>query len=238
MVPVGLTIWRKELEDSSLPYQAQIFRDDFVYKNVFTFDCKANFKVNNATLANTGNDSNVNAVDANPIDGRIYTFRNRVPVFSPSYLVSLDSTIRDAISDIASISQDYDSGVDFSPLLTTTIPGELTAPPLRPAVLFKNAKTSTKVNFAPGGYKMFSMRYSKEATLYTLLKALMPIDSQGTEGLEVTPPGGDSFLMCLKPTIRTGTNNDMKLLTQAEFVYKCNVKAGKPAKLPTVQELE
>ena len=60
----------------------------------------------------------------------------------------------------------------------------------------------------------------------------------GSVGLEVTPPGGDSFLMCLKPTIRTGTNNDMKLLTQAEFVYKCNVKAGKPAKLPTVQELE
>jgi len=235
MVPVGLTIWRHDHTNASNQYQ--LFRDDFVYKNVYTFECKSNFKVNNTTLSNS-DESNVNAVDANPIDGRIYTFRNRVPVFSPSYLVSLDSTIREAITDISAIDADYETGVHYGPLLTTTLPGELTAPPLRPAVLFKNVKTSTKVNFAPGGYKMFSMRYSREATLYTLLKALMPIDSIGGDGLEVTPPGGDSFLMCLKPTIRTGVNNDMKLLTQAEFVYKCNVKAGKPAKLPTVQELE
>lgn len=233
LVPVGLIITRQNTQED-----AQIFRDDFVYKNVFTFDCKSNFKVNNTTLANTGNDSNVNAVDANPVDGRIYTFRNRVPVFSPSYLVSLDSTLRGNITDISAIDADYETGVHYGPLNVTTLPGELTAPPLRPAVLFKNAKTSTKVNFAPGGFKMFSMRYSKEATLYAFLKAVMPIDSIGGDGLEVTPPGGDSFLMCLKPTIRTGTNNDMKLLTQAEFVYKCNMKAGKPAKLPTVQELE
>lgn len=236
MVPVSLIVTARNTISGAGTTHAHVFRDDFVYKNTYAFECKSNFKVNNTTLSNSDN-SNVNAVDANPIDGRIYTFRNRVPVFSPSYLVGLTNPQREEITDISAIDQDFDTGVNYDPLLTTSIPHELNAPPLRPAVLFKNAKTSTPVMFAPGGYKMFSMRFSKEATMYTLFKSLCPVDSIGTDGLEITPPGGDSFLMCLKPTIRVGSNNDMALHTQAEFVYRCNVKAGKPAKLPTVQEI-
>jgi len=241
-VPFKNLIYAKEVDGSGAKYNRVIFRDDFCEKGVFTFSSKANFKINNTTMAGTAGDgaSNVNAVDANPIDGRIYTFRNRVPIFSPSYLENLDPTIKSQLEQLSLIGDGvlHDYGVGFGVLNITTAPDSLHAPPLRPAVVFNNCKTSTKVAFAPGGYKMFSMSYAHEGTMNSLFKHIMKQEFVTSSTQRICPPGADSFMICLKPTIRTGSANAMALHTQAEFVYKCNMKAGKPCKLPTVQEIE
>ncbi|AXH76154.1 MAG: putative capsid protein [Circoviridae sp.] len=219
-----------------------IFRDDFCQKAIFTFSSRANFKINNTTMAGTAGDgaSNVNAVDANPIDGRIYTFRNRVPVMSPSFLENLPAIQKANLEQISLINpgvlQDY--GVGFGVFNVMNIPESLSAPPLRPAVVFNNCKTSTKVAFAPGGYKTFNMSYAHEGTMNSLFKHICEQEFVNSTTQRIVPPGADSFMMCLKPTIRTGGANEMALHTQAEFVYKVNMKAGKPAKLPTVQDIE
>lgn len=227
---------------SDLTVFRDIFRDDFCEKAIFTFSSKANFKINNTTMSGTegaGSD-NVNAVDANPIDGRIYTFQNRVPIFSPSYLENLAPTVKSNLEQISLINPGvlHDYGVGFGVLNVTTVPDSLHAPPLRPAVVFNNCKTSTKVAFAPGGYKMFSMSYGHTGTMNSLFKHIMEQEFVTSTTQRICPPGADSFLICLKPTIRTGAANDMALHTQAEFKYQCNMKAGKPAKLPTVQDIE
>lgn len=245
-VPFKIVIKMADIKNHNFPdelYYRDILRDDFCQKAVFTFSSKANFKINNTTMAGTdgAGASNVNAVDANPIDGRIYTFRNRVPIFSPSYMENLSAAEKQQLQQISLIG-DTNYGVQFGLLNVLNVPDSLHAPPLRPAVVFNNCKTSTKVAFAPGGYKMFTMSYGHEGTMNSLFKHIMKQEFYPgfTEGQpqRIVPPGADSFLMCLKPTIRTGGANDMALHTQAEFVYKVNMKAGKPAKLPTVQDIE
>lgn len=241
-VPFKVVILCKELGAGSGTYFRNIFRDDFAEKAVFTFSSKLNFKVNNTTMAGTAGDGsgNVNAVDANPVDGRIYTFQNRVPIFNPSYLENLAPTVKSNLEQISLINTGvlHDYGVGFGVLNVTTVPDSLHAPPLRPAVVFNNCKTSTKVAFAPGGYKMFSMSYAHEGTMNSLFKHICEQEFVTSTTQRICPPGADSFLMCLKPTIRTGGANDMALHTQSEFKYQCNMKAGKPAKLPTVQDIE
>lgn len=241
-VPFKIVIEQRDEGHTGVEYFRVILRDDFCEKAVFTFSSKANFKINNTTMGGTAGDgaSNVNAVDANPIDGRIYTFRNRVPIFSPSYLQNLDSTVKSQLEQISLINSGvlHEYGVGYGVLNITTAPDSLHAPPLRPAVVFNNCKTSTKVAFAPGGYKMFSMSYALEGTMNALFKHIMKTEFESNSAQRIVPPGADSFLICLKPTIRTGGANNMALHTQAEFKYQCNMKAGKPAKLPTVQDLE
>lgn len=237
-VPFKVSIFMRD-QSSGTEFFRMIFRDDFCEKAVFTFSSKANFKINNTTMAGTDGSgaSNVNAVDANPIDGRIYTFRNRVPIFNPSYLENLDPSVKTQIDKVHLINASEDYGVAFQVLNVTNAPDSLHAPPLRPAVIFNNCKTSTQVAFAPGGYKMFSMSYGHSGTMNSLFKHIMKQEFVTSVTQRICPPGADSFLMCLKPTIRTGGANDMALHTQAEFVYKCDMKAGKPVKLPTVQDL-
>lgn len=235
-VPFKVIIECEEKQTPDVVYTRTIFRDDFVEKAVFTFSSKANFKINNTTAAE-GGDYSVNAVDANPIDGRIYTFQNRVPIISPSFMENLSASEKTQLNALSEIGiANY--GVGFGVLNVLNVPDALHAPPLRPAVVFNNCKTSTKVAFAPGGYKMFSMSYSHEGTMNSLFKHIMRTDFETNNAQRIVPPGADSFLMCLKPTIRTGGANDMALHTQAEFKYQCNMKAGKPAKLPTVQDIE
>jgi len=221
-------------------------RDDFVEKAIFTFSSKANYKINNTTVGGEGS-TNVNAIDANPIDGRIYTFRNRVPIFSPSYLMNLDTTVSLALQQVSAIGDGYvpspfidgKYGVNYQNLNKIDVPDSLHAPVLRPSVVFNNCKTSTKVQFAPGGFKTFSMSYAHSGTMNSLFKHIQKQVFHGaTPNQRIVPPGADSFLICLKPTIRTGGANDMALHTQAEYLYKCNMKSGKPCKLPTVQDLQ
>lgn len=243
-VPIRVLIYRY-LKDTGDPEQVS-FRDDFVEKAIFTFSSKANYKINNTTVALDGND-NVNAVDANPIDGRIYTFRNRVPIFSPSYLMNLDTTVSLSLQQLSAIGDGYvpspfvdgKYGVNYENLNKVDVPDSLHAPVLRPSVVFNNCKTSTKVQFAPGGFKAFAMSYAHSGTMNSLFKHLQKQVFHGAApNQRICPPGADSFLICLKPTIRTGGANQMALHTQAEFVYKCNMKSGKPCKLPTVQDLQ
>lgn len=243
-VPFKIVIESEMAVPGHVPvYDKVILRDDFCEKAIFTFSSKANFKINNTTMSGTaggtGSD-NVNAVDANPIDGRIYTFQNRVPIFNPSYLENLAPTVKSNLEKISLLNPGvlHDYGVGFLVLNATTVPDSLHAPPLRPAVVFNNCKTSTKVAFAPGGYKMFSMSYGHSGTMNSLFKHIMEQEFVTSTTQRICPPGADSFLICLKPTIRTGGANDMALHTQAEFKYQCNMKAGKPAKLPTVQDIE
>tara|TARA_B100001142_G_scaffold169459_1_gene169057 strand:+ start:1086 stop:2423 length:1338 start_codon:yes stop_codon:yes gene_type:complete len=245
-VPVKI-VFEKEVQQAGTNYLTVVFRDDFMEKAIFTFSSKAIYKINNTTLAGDGAaGTNINAVDANPIDGRIYTFRNRVPIFSPSYLSNLESSIHTNLIQISSM-EETDSGgtpipqtaygVQYNVLNKTSVPAELHAPVLRPAVVFNNCKTSTKVSFAPGGYKTFSMSYAHEGTLNSLFKHIMKQEYYSDSVQRICPPGADSFLICLKPTIRVSDNNNIALHTQAEYVFKCNMRPGKPAKLPTVQDI-
>lgn len=246
-VPIKIVIEKEAYSTGS--YFTVIFRDDFMEKAIFTFTSKATYKINNTTLAGDGTaGTNVNAVDANPIDGRIYTFRNRVPVFSPTYLDNMDATTQGNLEQISSMQETDDLGVpipqtsygvQYNVLNKTSVPGELHAPILRPAVVFNNCKTSTKVSFAPGGYKTFSMSYAHEGTLNSLFKHIMMQEMFAVTPTtqRICPPGADSFLICLKPTIRVTDNNNLALHTQAEYVFKCNMKPGKPAKLPAVQDI-
>lgn len=245
-VPIKIVIEDRRNDGGSY-HNHVMFRDDFLQKAVFTFSSKATYKINNTTLAGEGTaGTNINAVDANPIDGRIYTFRNRVPIFSPTYLDNMDATTQSNLEQISSM-QEVDSGgtpipqtsygVQYNVLNKTSVPGELHAPVLRPAVVFNNCKTSTKVSFSPGGYKMFSMSYAHEGTLNSLFKHIMKQEFVSSTTQRICPPGADSFLICLKPTIRVNENNGLAVHTQAEYVFKCNMKKGKPCKLPTVQDI-
>jgi len=67
-----------------------VLRDVNLGRHVITVSCQGRFRFQNVTPAGTGaeeNSTNINAVDANPVNGKVYTFRNQAPLFfGPVYV--------------------------------------------------------------------------------------------------------------------------------------------------------
>jgi hypothetical protein len=258
MVPIRVAFTKK---DSQIPtingvetlvYTYRMILDDTdAYRNQFSLSVSGLFKVHNVTVPSDG-EKDKHAINAQPIDGKLYNFRNRVPVFHPSYLAGTQSTAPniEALSFLvtsvgttngASMSS-YETGVHYQALNSSlTNPVELESPPLRPSVIFKNSTSSEKVYMAPGALKFRKTYFAMSGSLMSIFKRILPIpyNVQETDGAaNHIPPGGDSFLMCLKPTLKTSNTEVVTIDTDHSFVFKAHCKKGKMLLLPTKQVLE
>lgn len=255
MVPIRVSIRKKEWFGVINPATAaaeetdtrQILDDTDAYRNQFTISVSGLFKIHNVTLPpDEGKDKH--AINAQPIDGKLYNFRNRVPVFHPSYLAGFSSTVGQ-ISNLANdpvatgiTMTSYETGVNYDALNSGTAnPIELESPPLRPGTVFKNSTSSEKVYMAPGALKFRKTYFAMAGSLMTIFKRILPIpfNVQNTSGTASSiPPGGDSFLVCLKPTVKISNTEVVTLDTQHSHMFKAHCKKAKMLLLPTKQFLE
>jgi len=251
MVPIRVSIRKDDFYGavgSTVPYpDRQVLDDTDAYRNQYSLSISGLFKIHNVTVPSPG-EYDKHAINAQPIDGKLYNFRNRVPVFHPSYLAPLSTTIgqvsnlaNDPVATGISMAS-YETGVNYDALNSGTAnPVELETPPLRPGIVFKNSTSSEKVYMAPGAMKYRKTYFSMAGSLMSIFKRILPLPfnaqtTSGTAGL--VPPGGDSFLVCLKPTVKISNSEVVTIDTHHSHMFKAHCKKGKMLLLPTKQYLE
>lgn len=118
---------------------------------------------------------------------------------------------------------------------------EFTAPPLRPSTIFANSKTADKIRFPPGGFKTFKTQFRYDGTLFKLCRDVTQVmySHDGSDAANGKYPSiGDSFIMCLMPTIKT--KDDEKVRVAFDFVTdgKVHCTKFKGGSLPTTNMVE
>jgi hypothetical protein len=198
---------------------------------------------------------NANAIDANPLSGKIYTFRNLAPRFNPGWLTSQSVATQSELERMAGrpanrVHWDYkqlSSGDSAAGVAMPSI-NEFKLPVLRTRAVFSNAKTSTNISIPPGGFKIFKTRFTYDGTIVRLLRDITQVMQQ-TGSMTGTPnqtnsgadyPSlGDSFLLCLTPSMKTGGADDAVTLgfdfTKDGQAYMTKYTAGT---MPTTNVVE
>lgn len=180
-------------------------------------------KFQNVTPADNvdGAQYNANAIDANPLSGKIYTFRNLAPRFNrgwlsaqgPSTATALDLMVGRPINrnnwDYKQISALTDSAAGIGmPAIN-----EFKLPVLRTRAVFSNAKTSTNISIPPGGFKVFKTKFTYNGSIVRLIRDVTQVMRDPSLNTPVDtgtkyPSLGDSFLLCVTPAMKTGGADD------------------------------
>ena len=193
---------------------------------------RANIKINIAGLHKFQNvtpadheDSaryNANAIDANPISGKIYTFRNLAPKWNQGWLAGQPSSSATILQDLSGrplnrSKWDYkqiSSVTDGATGVGLPLINEFKLPVLRTRAVFSNAKTATNVSIPPGGFKTYTTKFTYDGSLARLCRDItqVTIDAVGSDSRVKAgtkyPSLGASFLLCLTPSMKTGGLDD------------------------------
>lgn len=226
-----------------------VLRDTNLGRHVITVSCSGRFRFQNVTPAGDGepaNSTNINAVDANPVNGKVYTFRNQAPLFSASYV----STLTDA-STLAGIKALQTTQTVFDMYGNTVVPADgkggdafvhIAAPPLNPSSIFRNAKSTGNVTFPPGGFKTFVTSYLRSDSIFkycqVISQADVSVESVTAADHATYPPAGDSFMMCVRPTIKTKIGEVIRMSYNTEHIMKAMIKPVKRSALQVVNLIE
>jgi len=205
------------------------------------------FRFQNVTKSSGAEESNgnINAVDANPLSGKIFTYRNQAPLFSNSYLTGKDTAaeapFRAGVEDLQSVSKDFE-------MYATATNGKggaafiLPAAPLNPSSIWRNVSSTGVVTFPPGGFKTYTTSYVRSGTIRKYIQEISQTDlvappqySHSHHG--AYPPAGDSFMMCLRPTLKT-TSEAITVAYDTEYVLTGSMKRRRASPLQVVNDIK
>jgi hypothetical protein len=169
----------------------------------------------------------VHDIHANPIQGKVFTFRNQRPHFKDAYQSnnSFDTTTRVGMQSL----NDYDQS-PFDVIKGATNDdafAHISRPPLNPRSLFSNAAGHGSVMLAPGAYRGYNCKFQRSETVKNFIKGVFRIGDDGK-----MPPIGASMMMCFQPSMRTSDTELVKLGYDYTAVYNCGVRFKKQMGLP------
>lgn len=229
-----------------------ILRDTQLGRHKITVSIKGRFRFQNVTIASGSSvsaNSNINAVDANPLSGKIYSFRNQAPLFSDSYITTFDEIadipFREGVEELQNVNTEFEM---YGSVIGSGGKGGLAftldAPPLNPSSIWRNVTKTGQVVFPPGGFKTFKTSYLRSDTIRQYIKDISQTDLYRTDaGADVAnasskyPPAGDSFMMCLRPMLKT-TSELMEMVYDTEHVITASIQSRKPSPLQVVNTIE
>jgi len=197
-----------------------VYRDTQFAKAMISIKVGCIHKFQNVTAASGGND-NVNAVDANPLMGKIATFRNLSPTWNKGWL-SANPGGQNVLTNFSARASSI-TNWEYPMTSIFNVPAdsldELRAMPLRMPTVFANSKTSTKVHFPPGGYKTFRTGFSFKGSIFKFMRDTTQVSSEPSgDKVGKYPSLGDSFGMCLVPTIKQSADSAENAL-KIQFDY-------------------
>lgn len=233
-----------------------VLLDTQLGRHIITVSCKGTFRFQNVTPASSAGDasSNINAVDANPVSGKVFTYRNQAPIFADSYVSTLtDPATLAGIRDLQNVYKDF----EMYGVTDTTLAGKggaafthIPAAPLNPSSVWRNVKSTGRVVFPPGGFKTFTTSYLRSESIAKYCQVISQTDLSFVPpaGLALAsqaqyPPAGDSFMLCLRPTIKTlvgngSTGEVIKMAYNTEHIMMASIKRRKPSPLQVVNTIE
>ena len=257
---------REEFVDTKIPY----YTNKQWGEDIVTFACKSITKVNNVTPAGTDR-HDINDVNANPLQGKLYDFTHQTPRFRDAWLENTHDTATESYSDIdklqsCNLRQDMlqtqylrlkvpVTGTDD---FTFTALHKAFKQPPRGSTIFKNCDGVKDVHMPPGGFKSIvrtgTVKASTARFIHGCLQGHVPVAGMVIEGvnnaaesvlgdkedkrIKTKPVVTPSFMLALEPTVRTATNEEVKLVVNRDLHHMCWIrKARSPgtAKYNTVR---
>lgn len=191
-------------------------------------------RIQNVTPADDGTDMNVNAADANPLMGRIYDFKHGAPRLSESFIKDTTLSWGASFGDVDKISSaNYDQVILSTMHLRSNsdVNGTLARAFILPpngASVFSNCEGAKDVSMPPGGFYTVKRTHKVVANVKRFLAGAVDLEDPLTynPGIQTIHPANvaKSFMVALRPTMRTGTNEEVKLGIARDLVIKTQVK--------------
>lgn len=211
-----------------------MFFDPDAGRHDFNFEAVAHFKVQNTTDADhvegtlASNMAAVakgdrNNIHANPVDGLVYRFRNAVPKWSAGFLAEHSDNGND-LNDLHVLNNvgitDVSGVTDLD--LAAYLPNEFKVPPPAPYTMFANCSGRSKIYIKPGEFKTLKLKEFYHGTINSFIKRYVSVANAGG-GAEI-PPGGNCYMIGLKPTLRTQATESVELQCETQRYYAGVVK--------------
>lgn len=228
----------------------EIYRDTQFGKASLKMTIGGVHKFQNITPADHGTTNegyNANAIDANPLQGKIYTFSKLAPTWNKGWLADQTSGTQVTLNlfsgrpysrnqwDYKMIGTAADTATDGIVLPNLN---EFKLPPLRPRSIFSNVKTSGRVSIPPGGFKTFSTKFSYVGSIsrfardITQQNSYEPVSGRPEISTGKFPSLGDSFMMCLTPAM-TSSGESVNLAFDYQKDGQAYIKKYTMGTMPT-----
>ena len=220
------------------------FISSAIGESIIDIRIKTNVKFQNTTPADddpdaTGVDMNKNAINANPLQGKIMRFSDIAPKFVNGVLDDISAGEK-ALSAV--ISNDISSVVSGNGKMNTSAlyDGNGVAlaryfePPKRPLALWRNVTHTANVHLQPGGYRNLAFVFNYHGTLSRLMEHLaVTQNAPGTyDDYRFLPKLGASYMIALEPAIRTTDNERIRVAWNRDIDVKSSFKFHRKPQLP------
>lgn len=242
--PTEIFIAKKDFTSATAEADRIIFRDTMFGKTKLYVKVNGRFRFNNITPAADGAATAgqlTTDVQANPLSGKLMAFRNQRPLFDQSYQEGLsDATTLAGINNLHNL-EDTNEAIGGDNASVSAF-AHLNAPPLNMRSVFKNFKSSSNYFLKPGSFKTHYTTFEKEVTLFTFMRdfsrARYNHALASNNATSKMPPYGDSFMVCLRPTIKTALNEIVKVAYDYEWKFLCALSSAKRPGLPSFSTIE
>lgn len=226
----------------SLAQNAILFDPD-AGRHTFEWFVKAKLKIQNTTPADSSaaEAALINNIHANPLDGLVYRFRNRVPKWQPSFMIGQPTSTSTILNDLSNMSIVGYQSVAYENVanvpetnLAATLPDQFKVPPPAPHTMFANSSGRSKIIIKPGRHKVLALTEKYSGSINGWIKKYMPKqDGPGTyAGDPQIPPGGSCNLIGLKPVFRTHDDEEVQVQLEIDRFYQGCIKKVKISTLP------
>lgn len=223
----SVALYEFDRPGTNLSHLRPLIYDVDAGRHTLSFEAKAKFKIQNTTDADSTSDvHNKDNIHANPLDGLVYKFRNRVPMITPGFIGSLNGLpAKEAINEIEDVFSTNVNGVTTVNLAQID---QFKVPPPAPYTIFRNSAGRSKILIKPGEHRVLTLTETFNSSINAFLKKYMPIYGDS----RTTPPGGNSLVIGLKPTFRTGTNEDLEVQTEIDRYFASRIIPRKLTSMP------
>lgn len=236
------------LEDASgVPFVThETWGDDIV-----TWNAQCEVKLQNITPAGgTGTGStDINDINANPLQGKVYDFRNGYMKLRPDYLQMVEAsnplnwgTLKEiqnvnATTDLISVQHLRETG-----LYANELAKAFQTCPRGPAV-FSNLEGVKNIQMPPGGFQVIKRNVTSKCSVVRFIwgafNSYLP-DPGGSEFVKpsVTKPVVNKVILVgLEPTVRSTTDEIVKVLVNRRIMHSISIRKKKPSNLPVAVDI-
>lgn len=211
-------------------------------EDVVTWNAEAQIKVQNVTPS-VGGSTDINDVNANPLQGKVYDFRNSYAKFVPDYLQMIEATnviTWGGLKDFQDMGYADDllrtEKLRHSGLYANELVDALQSPPRGPAV-FQNLEGVKNVQLPPGGFQVVKRSIKSTCTvtrfIWGVFNVYLPDDNSSyVKPNMVKPIVNKVIMMGLEPTVRSVTDELVKVIVNRKIQHSISIKKKRPSNLP------